>query len=121
MLTSKTLRRMRTPLVPFGIAYADWRGRYPMNLDAIEQFKQVQKRGCVQFVPFEAIPTPAAAKLVRHAGVQAGQHVLDVACGTGVVAITAARVGAQVAALDLTPELLERARENAQLAEVKVE
>jgi SAM-dependent methyltransferase len=92
-----------------------------MNLDAIEQFKQVQKQGWVHFVPFEAITTPAAAKLVRHAGVQAGQHVLDVACGTGVVAITAARVGAQVAALDLTPELLERARENEQLAEVKVE
>jgi len=93
----------------------------PMNLDAIEQFKQVQKQGWVHFVPFEAITTPAAAKLVRHAGVQAGQHVLDVACGTGVVAITAARVGAQVAALDLTPELLERARENEQLAEVKVD
>jgi SAM-dependent methyltransferase len=37
------------------------------------------------------------------------------------VAITAARLGAQVKAADLTPELLERARENAQLAEVHVE
>jgi SAM-dependent methyltransferase len=47
--------------------------------------------------------------------------VLDVGCGTGVVAITAARAGAHATALDLTPELLERARQNAQLAEVTVD
>jgi SAM-dependent methyltransferase len=47
--------------------------------------------------------------------------VLDVACGTGVAAITAARAGARVAGLDLTPQLLERARENARLAQVDVE
>src|SRR5262249_22983460 len=51
----------------------------------------------------------------------AGQRVLDVACGTGVVAITAARAGARVSALDLTPQLLERARENAQLAAVEID
>jgi SAM-dependent methyltransferase len=48
-------------------------------------------------------------------------RVLDVACGTGVVAVTAARLGAIVTALDLTPQLLERARENAGLAQVQIE
>src|SRR5437868_14272179 len=81
-----------------------------MNVDPFEQIKQAQKQGWVHFVPLEALTTPAAAKLVRHAGVQAGQRVLDVACGTGVVAITAARAGANVSALDMTHELLERAR-----------
>jgi SAM-dependent methyltransferase len=38
-----------------------------------------------------------------------------------VAAITAARVGARVTALDLTPELLVRARENARLANLDVE
>jgi len=55
--------------------------------------------------------TPAAARLVRHAGVTQGMRVLDVGCGTGVVAITAGRLGAHVCAIDLTPQLLERARE----------
>ena len=47
--------------------------------------------------------------------------MLDVACGTGVVAVTAARSGARVTGLDLTPELLERARENARIAGVEIE
>jgi SAM-dependent methyltransferase len=48
-------------------------------------------------------------------------RVLDVACGTGVVAITAARGGAKVTALDLTPELLAVARANARLAGVDID
>jgi ubiquinone/menaquinone biosynthesis C-methylase UbiE len=59
--------------------------------------------------------------LIKHARVSAGESVLDVACGTGVVALTAARIGARVTGLDLTPELLARARENAQLADLDVE
>jgi len=47
--------------------------------------------------------------------------VLDVACGTGVVSVTAARLGARVTGLDLTPELLELARENGRIAEVEID
>jgi SAM-dependent methyltransferase len=47
--------------------------------------------------------------------------VLDLACGTGVVAVTAARLGAKVCGLDLTPALLERARENARIARVEID
>ncbi len=47
--------------------------------------------------------------------------VLDVASETGVVAITVARAGAMVTALDLTPQLLERAKGNARIAQVQVE
>jgi ubiquinone/menaquinone biosynthesis C-methylase UbiE len=65
--------------------------------------------------------TPTAAQLVRFARVRAGDGVLDVACGTGVVAITAARQGAHVTALDLTPELLTRAKENAAIANVSID
>jgi SAM-dependent methyltransferase len=42
--------------------------------------------------------------LVRACGIAAGQRVLDVAAGTGNVAIRAAEAGAQVTASDLTPE-----------------
>jgi len=90
-------------------------------MDPFESFKAAQKQGWVHFVPFEAITTPCAARLVKRAGVRSGQHVLDVACGTGVVSVTAARVGARVTGLDLTPELLERARENARIAGVEID
>src|SRR5437867_8632791 len=89
--------------------------------DPLARFKEVQREGWAHFAPLEAITTPPAAELVRRAGLRAGQRVLDVACGTGVVAVTAARLGAQVTGLDLTPELLERARENARIAGVDIE
>ena len=42
-----------------------------------------------------------------------GQDVLDVATGTGNVAIRAAAAGAQVVGLDITPELFATARRRA--------
>src|SRR5262249_44051551 len=89
--------------------------------DPFFQFKQAQKQGWSHFAPLEALTTPQAPRLIRHARVKAGDRLLDVACGTGVVSITAARMGAKVTGLDLTPELLQRARENARLSQVEVE
>jgi ubiquinone/menaquinone biosynthesis C-methylase UbiE len=60
-----------------------------------------------------------AGHLVRFAELGNGQRVLDVGCGTGVVAITAARHGATVTGLDLTPELLEQARALSPVAGVR--
>ena len=60
--------------------------------------------------------SPMSAHLVRAASVYDGEHVLDVACGTGITAITACRAGAKVIGLDITPELLERAKEEAAIA-----
>lgn len=92
-----------------------------IDVQALDTFKAAQREGWKHFIPLEAWTTPTAARLVRFAGVHAGQRVLDVACGTGVVAVSAAKLGAQVNGLDLTPELLARARENAQLAEVSID
>ena len=89
-------------------------------MGSLAQFKQMQKEGWARFGPLEIVTTPSAAQLVRHAGVKPGMHLLDVGCGTGVVAITAARLGAVVTGADLTPELLQRARENARIAGVDV-
>ena len=90
-------------------------------MDALAEFKERQKEGWKNFAPLEVVTTPAAARLVQFAGVRSGDRVLDVGCGTGVVAVTAARLGANVHAADLTPQLLERARENAQIANVRIE
>jgi len=89
--------------------------------DPFAGFKAVQKEAWSLFTPMEVFTTPAAAKLVGFAGVAAGQRLLDVGCGTGVVAITAARRGATVRGLDLSPVLIERAREHAQLANLDVD
>jgi SAM-dependent methyltransferase len=90
-------------------------------MDPFESFKAAQKEGWAHFAPLEALTTPVSPILIRHAGIKSGQKVLDVGCGTGVSSITAARAGAKVTALDLTPELLERARENGRIAEVDIE
>ena len=48
-------------------------------------------------------------------------EVLDLATGTGNVAMRAAQLGARVTGLDLTPELFERGRERAAAAGVEID
>jgi SAM-dependent methyltransferase len=87
-----------------------------MSQDPIAELKQRQREMWASFAPTATFTTPVAGHLVKFAHIAPGEDVLDVGTGTGVVAITAARIGAQVRALDLTPELLEQARENARIA-----
>ncbi|HEX6104273.1 MAG TPA: methyltransferase domain-containing protein [Gemmatimonadales bacterium] len=47
-----------------------------------------------------------AAEFVVRLGLQAGERVLDAACGTGNLALPAARTGARVAAVDIAPALV---------------
>jgi ubiquinone/menaquinone biosynthesis C-methylase UbiE len=68
--------------------------------------------GDYRAVAAEIIPSLGDV-LVRACGIGAGDRVLDVAAGTGNVAIPAAVAGASVVASDLTPELLERGRADA--------
>lgn len=59
--------------------------------------------------------------LVEAAHLGPGDHVLDVAAGAGNVAIPAAAAGAHVIASDLTPELLDRGRADAEAAGLGLE
>lgn len=59
--------------------------------------------------------------LVETCGISAGQRVLDVATGTGNVAVRAAEAGAQVVASDLTPENFEGGRREARSRGVELE
>jgi SAM-dependent methyltransferase len=59
--------------------------------------------------------------LVAACGIRPGQRVLDVAAGTGNVAIRAAEAGADVVASDLTPENFEAGRREASAHGVALE
>jgi len=65
--------------------------------------------------------SPLGPILVQAAGVKPSDRVLDVAAGTGSASIPAAEIGAQVVASDLTPELLEIGRRDAEARGVCLE
>ena len=90
-----------------------------MTSDPFAEFKAKSREGWKLFAPIAANTPPPAARLVAFAGVGSGNRVLDVGCGTGVVAVTARLAGAAVTGIDLTPELLAVAKENAAIAGVE--
>jgi SAM-dependent methyltransferase len=65
--------------------------------------------------------TDLGPELVRACAVGPGQRVLDVAAGSGLVAIPAAATGASVVAADLTPEMFRAGQQAAAAAGVSLE
>jgi SAM-dependent methyltransferase len=57
-----------------------------------------------------------AEDFINQLGLKPGMNVLDVACGTGNLALPAAKTGANVTGVDIAPNLVEQARENAKAA-----
>src|SRR5436190_11355886 len=55
----------------------------------------------------------AGEDFIARTEIKPGTRVLDVACGTGNLAIPAARAGAVVTGVDIAPNLLEQARQRA--------
>jgi ubiquinone/menaquinone biosynthesis C-methylase UbiE len=64
---------------------------------------------------------PVGEQLVRRVGIGRNEDVLDVACGTGNAAIRAAQAGGRVVGVDLTPELFEAGRREADAEGVSIE
>jgi ubiquinone/menaquinone biosynthesis C-methylase UbiE len=63
-----------------------------------------------QIAKFSAI---GAEEFIKRLNLKPGTRVLDVACGTGNLALPAARAGANVTGVDIAPNLIEQARANA--------
>ena len=68
-----------------------------------------------------ALTVPVSEHLVEHAGVGPGERVLDIATGTGHVALAAARRSAVATGIDYVPELLEIASRRAMAEDLVIE
>jgi SAM-dependent methyltransferase len=69
--------------------------------------------GSGAYEPIVEITSEIHEALVAALDGQPGQRWLDIATGTGAVALRAARTGAEVTGIDLAPALIEIARKNA--------
>lgn len=68
-----------------------------------------------------ATATQNAELALAHVTVTPGTRVLDIGCGTGALAIPAARLGAEVTAVDVSPAMIELLGKRAAEAGVQVE
>ncbi|MGH9631604.1 MAG: class I SAM-dependent methyltransferase, partial [Bryobacteraceae bacterium] len=87
----------------------------------LEQLKQRMRATWMagDFGQIAKYSTKWAEEFVGRNRIQNGDKVLDIACGTGNLAISAARTGAKVTGVDIAPNLLEQAR--ARAAQEKVD
>ena len=68
------------------------------------------------FLPIAKSFAPGAEEFIDRLKLRAGESVLDVACGTGNLAIPAARARARVTGVDIAPNLIAQARLEARAA-----
>jgi SAM-dependent methyltransferase len=101
------------------------RDTVPDTRNAADQELKAKHRSMWALGDYPAVATEVIAGLgpvlVEAAGISSGDTVLDVAAGSGNVAIPAARTGARVVASDLTPALLEAGRRRADVAGVQLD
>jgi SAM-dependent methyltransferase len=64
---------------------------------------------------------PIHDRVVEALNITSGDRVLDVACGTGGVALRAARVGADVVGIDISPDQLAKARRAAEAEGLEIQ
>lgn len=68
------------------------------------------------FLPIARSFAPGAAEFIARLNLRTGDSLLDVACGTGNLAIPAAQAGARVTGVDIAPNLIAHARTEARAA-----
>jgi ubiquinone/menaquinone biosynthesis C-methylase UbiE len=100
-------------------------GRLQMSTASIDQELKAEARAMWALGDYHKFATELVwgwgPELVAACGISKGQRVLDVAAGTGNVAIRAAEAGAQVVASDLTPEQFDAGRREARARGVELE
>lgn len=61
-----------------------------------------------------------AGEFIARLGFESGEPVLDVACGTGNLALPAARIGASVTGIDIAPNLIAEAKARAAADDLRI-
>ena len=89
------------------------------SIDIVERTKEEWSLGA--YPNLATVFMPIAAKLVDVAAIGPDDTVLDVACGTGNVTLTASRRGGDVTGVDITPRMLADARERAATIDADVD
>ena len=86
-----------------------------MNAPSIQQLKDSMRATWMagDFGVVARTISTAAEEFTERLAIPAGVHALDIACGTGNVAIPLARLGAVVAGVDIAANLIVQARERA--------
>ena len=92
-----------------------------MPIDTEFQERQRKTWTAGNFATIAKRITDVAEAVVEAAGVEPGMKLLDVATGSGNAAIVAARRGAEVSGVDITPKLLDIARERFAAAGLQAE
>jgi ubiquinone/menaquinone biosynthesis C-methylase UbiE len=96
-------------------------------VDAVEADRALKEKHRAMWASgdFPAVATQVIPQLgpvlVAAAGIKAGDRVLDVGAGSGNASLPAAALGAQTVASDLTPELLEAGRLDAESRGLELE
>jgi len=83
-------------------------------MDAAEQRRRIVEQFTRQAAPFAEMPMHNGEEtnglVLETLGIRNDDHVLDLACGPGLITCAAAKVARHVTGLDLTPAMLEQAR-----------
>lgn len=89
----------------------------------LDEFKTIQRNiwNSGEYSDLSPYIAEVGELVVARAGVTPGMSVLDVACGTGNAARPAARAGARVVGLDLTPKLLAAGEQKARAEGLDIE
>lgn len=92
-------------------------------MDEFDRFVDGQRAGwdAGDFDPFARMIAPVATALVAGVAIQPGEVVVDVGCGTGTVALAAAREGGRVIGVDIAPGMLARAHAAAEAARLHLD
>lgn len=91
----------------------------PIDREVQERQKKMWTAG--DFASIAPRVRAASEAVVEGVGAEAGTKLLDVATGTGNAAVIAAEAGADVTGVDITPKLLDTARERAAEAGLEIE
>lgn len=90
----------------------------PSQAEIRARVKAVWESG--DYARFAKYLEPGALKILEELAIQAGENILDVACGAGQTAIPAARKGAKVTGLDIADNLVQAARQRAEADGIEI-